>query len=192
MSTAQGVQTVTELVPSPVYTLGAALKWPAGHGVHMFGSFVMSQKLPATQPSAVLHAPAAGVGFGVGEAVGDAVGLGVGDGVGDGVGGVGERVGYLVYTMAGGVGVGVGGGVGDEVGARRRRMYAALAGVGCFVGLGVGCRVGLLVPSGVGKAVGAGVGHTTAQLHVFEEDVLPVQLAPGGSVTDGAGLVHER
>ena len=85
--------------------------------------------------------------------------------------------------MAGGVGVGVGGGVGDEVGARRRRMYAAFGGVGCRVGDG---------EDGVGKAVGAGVGHTTAQLHVFEEDVLPVQLAPGGSVTDGAGLVHER
>ena len=95
------------------------------------------------------------------------------------------------YTMAGGVGVGVGGGVGDEVGARRRRMYAAFGGVGCFVGLGVGCRVGD-GEDGVGKAVGAGVGHTTAQLHVFEEDVLPMQLAPGGSVTDGAGLVHER
>ena len=81
----------------------------------------MSQKLPASQPKASLHAPDAGVGFGVGEAVGVAVGLGVGAGEGVAVGlGVGTGVGKGVGLV---VGDGVGLGVGEAVGAPACRPY---------------------------------------------------------------------
>jgi hypothetical protein len=127
--TGHGAHDVTELVPSLVYTLTAALACPVGHGLQLFGVCWTLQKLPLEHPSECEHVFGAGVGFGVGDGVGLTVGLGVGDGDGTGDGA--------------GVGLAVGLGVGDGDGA----------GDGAAVGLEVGAGVGLAVGVGVGAPV---------------------------------------